>query len=258
MSALLDIPFVLTLATWAWGGESDDPMVGPEVCIESLPFMNGGCWNRLIAKALGIAIIAGAFLNKVPIMLNIINSKSAEGLSRSSLYGDTVVIANGAFYGFLEGYPLTAYGENMALLLQTVVIILMIWHYDKTIGMQEHLLVTGVAAGYVVAVGQILPSEYHYILPASIWPILIFSRGTQIWETYTIKHTGSLSIITTSLNVAGSVARIFTTIAEVGWDMVMLSGFFLSSSLNIIMAVQYFLYKKNTEAFLKELRKKKE
>jgi hypothetical protein len=48
-----------------------------------------------------------------------------------------------------------------------------------------------------------------------------------------------------------------TTIKEVGWDLAMLSGYFLSVAINGIIIIQFFLYQENTAAFLQEQQKKK-
>lgn len=75
----------MSLARWVWG---EDRAVTPEYCIEFFPIMNNSCWSRLIVKGLGIAIILGACLNKAPVVINILNTKSTEGLSRISIYGE--------------------------------------------------------------------------------------------------------------------------------------------------------------------------
>jgi hypothetical protein len=259
MKFLLDVPLVMSLAAWTWGQNSDD-QVSAELCVETLPFMNGGCWSQLVVKGLGIAIIAGACFNKAPIMINILNSKSTAGLSRTALYGESICTANAAFYGMLEGHPLTAYGENGALLFQSMAIIFMMWHFTETpkVSMQERVLAGGFAGVYVVAVTTMLTKDLHYLLMAAIWPVLLYARGSQIMETWQIQHTGANSILTTTLNLVGGMLRILTTIKEVGWDMAVLSGFILSASMNAVVFLQYFYYRSNTEKFMKELKEKKQ
>jgi hypothetical protein len=63
-----------------------------QLCLESFPYMTArsDCWTIIFVKLLGIAIIAGACLSKAPFILNIINSKSAVGLSRPSVYGEVI------------------------------------------------------------------------------------------------------------------------------------------------------------------------
>jgi mannose-P-dolichol utilization defect protein 1 len=259
MKFLLDVPFVMSLADWVWG-KDPDAQVSPELCVEAFPVMNGACWSQLVVKALGIAIIAGACLNKAPIMLNILDSKSTAGLSRTAIYGETICYASAAFYGMLEGHPVTAYGENVALLIQSVVIILMMFQFtvDPKVSTQERVIATGLAVAYVAGVATMLPEDLHYLLMGSILPVMLFARGSQIFETLMVQHTGAQSIVTTAMNLVGGILRILTTIKEVGWDMAVLSGLLVGTIMNVVMFLQYFYYRSNTEKFVKELKEKKQ
>ena len=137
---LQDIPFVLPLAEWVWGADTST-QVSPDICLDHIPFglgefIGGGCLSQLITKGLGVAIILGSCLNKTPIMANMMASKSSAGFSRIAMYSESFVYANGAAYGILESHPLTAYGENLALCAQNVILIVMIWnnidvHYGR-------------------------------------------------------------------------------------------------------------------------------
>jgi hypothetical protein len=101
MVELTDIPFVKELAEWIWG-------IDATKCLSEVPFISSSCFSQLLTKAVGVAIIFGSMLNKVPIMRNMINSQSAEGMSRNSLYGELIVYANVAMYSHLLGHPFTA------------------------------------------------------------------------------------------------------------------------------------------------------
>jgi mannose-P-dolichol utilization defect protein 1 len=253
MKFLLDMPFVMSIAALIWGEESS---VSPDVCVGGFPFMLADCWSQLVVKGLGVGIILGSCLNKAPIMINVIRSGSAAGLSKSSLYGDALILANSTFYGLLSGFPITSYGENIALLIQSLVIILLTWKYSD-VSLQEKAGAITAAAVYVIAVTHLLPERSWHWLMASIWPLLVYSRGAQIRETYKVEHTGANSILTTATNIVGGFIRIFTTIAEVGWDLHMLFGYILGVSLNTILAVQYFWYLSNTSKFMSDLKAKK-
>lgn len=256
MKFLFDSPLVVSLAEWVWG---KDPHVSPDFCINILPWMDTACWSGLIVKGLGIAIILGSFLSKAPVMLNIMNAKSTKGLSSVAIYGETLLYVNGALYGLLSGHPITAYGENVALLLQLIMIILMMWQFSSpSTATADRLMVGLTGALYIIVTTTILPKDYHYLLMTSNMPILIYSCGSQIMETFRCKHTGAQSIVTTTMGLIGVLIRILTTIKEVGWDMAVLGGLVLSFVLNLIMFVQYFYFRKNTEAFLADLKAKSE
>ena len=251
------VPFVMAFANWVWS-EDDAEDVSPELCIQTTPFMNTGCWSRLAVKGLGVAIILGACLNKAPMIYNILSSKSTQGLSGGALYGELLVVANSSFYGVLMAYPFTAYGESLALALQAFVVIMLQWIYaDPPVTTAEKTAATGAGIAYLVGIAYFLPPELYYILMSSTWPLQIYAKGAQIYESVRVKHTGALAIATILMNVLGSSLRILTTLKEVGWDMVFLAGSLLSVALNSIMLLQYFMYRKNTEEFLRELEKKK-
>lgn len=253
MKFLLDNSLVMWLANWFWG---ENEVTSPEECITALPFMTRDCWTTLIAKGAGIAIILGAFLNKAPVIANLRNSQSTEGLSRGAVYGDFLVYANAFSYGYLEGHPMTSYGESGALLVQTLVIIALIWQYSKpSISFTEPILTGVVVLIYLYVTQNMLPPEYHYLLMTINYPASAYARGSQIFATYQVKHTGANSIITTTLNVVGSLIRILTTIQEVGFDIPVLASYALGVVLNGICFIQHFVYWENTKEFVSKLEK---
>jgi len=272
-SLLLDAPIAVAVATWIWGdsngrssnnssgGGGGDDGVTPELCLGAFPFsMSGGCWSQLMAKGVGIGIILLSCLNKAPIMLNIWRTKSTKGLSRQAVYGETLVYANCAAYGILERHPVSAYGENVSLLVQSIAIVALLWRHtdDPAVASTERLSVLAFAGAYLVTVGTSLPPHLHGVLMASVYPVQLYARGSQIFATYRIKHTGSLSIITTSMSLAGGLVRILTTIQEVGWDFAVLTGFLISVALNFVLFAQYLLYRDNTRKFVQQLQREKQ
>jgi mannose-P-dolichol utilization defect protein 1 len=260
MNFLLERPWFMAAARWVWA-DDESSAVSAKQCVETLPLMYASCWSGLVVKALGVAIILGSCLNKLPVILNLLDSKSTVGLSRGSLYGDAIIYANGAFYGLLEGHPLTAFGENVAMLIQTIVIIFLVWSFASkpvAVSMQERGLAALVGAAYTVSVTSFLPADQHFILMAAIWPVYIYARGSQMLETFKIKHTGAQSIATIGMSLAGSLIRVLTTIKEVGIDFAVLTGYGLGVLLNLILFLQFFAYRSNTKAFLKELKGKKQ
>lgn len=269
MKFLLEIPLVLSFAEWVWtvdddgvavvapedASESTRPKYSAELCLSTLPLMNGDCWKRLIVKGLGVAIILGACLNKAPVIRNILANRAAAGLSRNAVYGETLMYANSAAYGLLSAFPFSAYGENAALLLQSVVIVFLTWQFATPPGVSitERGTVVAVVAVYLTVVPFLLTESHYYLLMTSIMPILLVSRGSQIIETYRCQHTGAQSILTTTMNLVGGLIRILTTIQEVGWDFAVLGTFGLSLILNCLCFGQHFYYQSNTQKFLAEL-----
>ena len=92
---------------------------------------------------------------------------------------------------------------------------------------------------------------------SSTWPILLYARGSQVFETFREKHTGNLSIVTTSMALFGGTIRILTTLQETG-DMVVIAGYLLSVSLSLLMFIQYWMYLAKTKEILEQASLKKE
>lgn len=82
---LKDIPLVVPLAEWVWGGSAVKSEHSPDICLDQIPFLHWECFVQLLTKCLGLAIIMGSMLNKVPIMINMMKSQSAAGIERNSL-----------------------------------------------------------------------------------------------------------------------------------------------------------------------------
>lgn len=250
---------VMSIANWVWGGEKSE--VAPEFCLQGVNFLaNGACFSGLLVKGIGVAIIAASCLNKAPVMRNIIISKSAAGFTQFSVYSDILVMSNCAFYGLLNRQPFTAFGENVFLSLQCIAIALLMWKYkdDPEVKTQQKIMAATGYLLYVIGVIKFLSEDYYYLLMTSVLPMAFLSRGSQVLEAFRLKHMGSNALLTHCMNFVGSSIRIMTTIKEVGWDLAMLSGYFLSVAINGIIIIQFFLYQENTAAFLQEQQKKKE
>lgn len=255
--AITDIPFVPFLSVWAWGSNPDDD-VSPTVCLESFPSLSVGCFSSVAVKLIGILIIIGACLNKLPVVVNVLKNKSVAGMSPGAVYAEIIMYSNSAFYGILRKNPFTAWGENGVVALQSIGVCFLLWKYmDPKLSMQDRIIAAAGYSGYLFFVTMILPSEKYYFLQAANWPALLLSRGGAIIEIFRIHHTGTQSVITNGMNLLGSVIRILTTIKEVGWDMALLSGYALSVCLNSTLVGLFFFYRENTTKFLATLEEKK-
>ncbi|KAL7521857.1 hypothetical protein ACHAWX_006545, partial [Stephanocyclus meneghinianus] len=150
MDIITNNPLITQIAQWAWSTDPS-PQVSPQICLDSLPLLTAPCLSRLLAKAIGIGIICMSCVNKAPVISNILASRSAAGLSVTAACGEVILYSNAAFYNLLGGNPFTAYGETMVLVIQTIVIVLLIFWFRRdgsdTIGLQQMGLVLG---GYLV------------------------------------------------------------------------------------------------------------
>ena len=190
------------------------------------------------------------------------NAQSAAGMAKASVYGEVIMYSNAALYGLLEGYPITAYGENLALTIQSLLIVVLLWKFSSANASVwlEATIVSACILSYWLVCMYVLPAEYYSWLMGINTPILIYARGSQVLQNFRDRHTGTQALVTLMMNLAGGLIRIGTTIAEVGWDIPTLSGFGTGVVLGIILLVQYFAYQANTQKVLaeaQEMKKKK-
>ena len=215
-----------------------------KVC--QLDFTNGiefdpDCLGAYAAKLVGTLILVGAFALKIPQIYNLYSTKDVVGLSAGAFYSEVPLSMVSVIYNILQGNPFTSYGEGCIIMIQNIILVFLLWAYMKpspTMG-----TITTVLGLFIsVAIGSFyLPIEYQYILPLSTLPMMVYSRMAQILTNYQLGTTGQLSIITTFLQFGGSIARVFTTILEVGWDMSLLSVYALSTALSAILMAQVLL-----------------
>jgi len=249
----------INIGNQIWGSDTTAE-VNSGICLMDFPrnLMNisSPCLTTLLAKLLGLAIIAGACLNKAPIIRNVLVNQSVAGLSLQALYGEVIMYGNSAMYGYLQNAPFTAYGENLMVTLQCLVLVMLVWMDPKSkVSLGQQVMAVAVGSAYATLVLTQLSSEYYPIVIMSNWPALLFSRGSQILQSFQLKHTGAQSVITHGMNLVGSLIRIGTTVGEVGYDLPLLSGYAISIVLNTILVAQVLLYQENTAKFLKAEKK---
>lgn len=260
--------YINSLATWTWGSDPS-PLVTPTTCLNSLPFLPTPCLARIIAKSIGIGIILASCVNKAPILRNILLSRgTVVGLSTVAIYGEIILYSNAAFYNVLRGNPFSAYGETLTVLLQSMIIVVLLWRYESgknnALGrcrwLRNDVVSALVAYGaYLFGVFYVLTPATHYVLMVYNPLVLLSSRGTQIYKNYKSKQTGSAqSAITMTMNLVGSLVRIGTTINEIGFDLHILRSYGTSVLCNSILLGQILLYRTNTEAYLAKLKNVKD
>eukprot|EP01083_Nonionella_stella_P280879 955734_1 len=109
-------------------------------CLDMLPYPQrwqefltgpGDCFKYTVSKCLGYGIIAGSFLLKVPQLINIYRSQSAKGVSSLTYAGETLCYLIGLFYNMRMAFPFSTYGENVALSIQNILVLVMMFVYAE-------------------------------------------------------------------------------------------------------------------------------
>ncbi|KAJ8282001.1 hypothetical protein COCON_G00045200 [Conger conger] len=216
----------------------------PEKCFDefflNLNFLDVPCLKIVVSKALGIGIILGSVMVKLPQVFKLMGAKSAEGLSFNSILLELFAITGTMAYSISHNFPFSAWGEALFLMLQTVVIGFLIQHYRGN-------TITGVGfivlyfAVVCVVLSPVTPLLVITMMQTSNMPAVIVGRLIQAGTNFSNGHTGQLSAISVFLLFAGSLARIFTSVQETG-DSLMALTYVISSCCNGLIAAQVLYY----------------
>ncbi len=67
----------------------------------------------LLSKGLGLGIVAGSTMVKIPQVVAVLRARSADGLNPLSFELETLALAIAATYGVLNGLAFSAFGESV-------------------------------------------------------------------------------------------------------------------------------------------------
>jgi mannose-P-dolichol utilization defect protein 1 len=150
-------------------------------------------------------------------------------------------------YAYRRQFPFSTYGENLFLSVQNILITLLIISYSRprlASGKESRIpqLLASSAIG-ITAIYSLLiaPSTVLQGLQMMTVPLSILSKLPQISQNYKAQSTGQLSAVAVISQVAGCVARLFTTATEVQ-DPIVLAGFAVALVLNLVLGIQMWLY----------------
>uniref|UniRef100_A0A182NTZ1 Mannose-P-dolichol utilization defect 1 protein homolog n=1 Tax=Anopheles dirus TaxID=7168 RepID=A0A182NTZ1_9DIPT len=200
----------------------------------------GDCFRALLSKGLGFGIIAGSVLVKVPQITKILANKSARGINLFSVCLDLFAITIHMAYSFVNGFPFSAWGDTAFLALQTAIIATMVLFYGGSTAVAG-AFTAGYSAMVYTLMGGLTPLNYLLIAQGFNVPILLLGKLSQAFTNYRNGSTGQLSAVTCFMLLAGSLARIFTSIQETG-DQMMIITYGSSSFANLVIALQVLYY----------------
>ncbi|OAC98594.1 hypothetical protein MUCCIDRAFT_16042, partial [Mucor lusitanicus CBS 277.49] len=214
-----------------------------DTCYESLfeEFnMDAACFKLLISKGLGIGIVIGGAIVKIPQIITIVKHRSAQGLSLTSFLLETCAYQIVMVYNMRLHNPFSTYGEVLFMTLQNILIcVLIVWYSTSK---EKHLAgVTCLGFLGIFAILILVPSWCMALLYAAQIPIGLASKVPQIRANYLNQSTGQLSVFAVLNYFAGTTARAFTTWTELD-DPIMLGGNLLASILNGILVLQLVMY----------------
>ncbi|XP_043655567.1 mannose-P-dolichol utilization defect 1 protein homolog [Drosophila teissieri] len=219
-------------------------------------FLDVPCFKALLSKGLGLAIIAGSVLVKVPQVLKILNSKSGEGINIVGVLLDLLAISFHLSYNFMHGYPFSAWGDSTFLAIQTATIAVLVLFFNGRKAQSGLFLVGYVVLMYVLNSG-LTPMSALFTIQSCNIPILLVGKLSQAYTNYQAGSTGQLSAATVIMMFAGSVARIFTSIQETGDFMIIITFIASTFANSVILAQLIYYWNKPAGAKVKDSKSKK-
>ncbi|KAF7998338.1 hypothetical protein HCN44_009736 [Aphidius gifuensis] len=203
-------------------------------------FLDADCFKATLSKGLGIGVIAGSVMVKVPQVVKIYKNKSSAGINFISVLLDLFAITAMGSYSFTNGFPFSAWGDAVFLGLQTLAIAVLAINYAG-----ETTKATAFLFGYL----SIIVSVVMGMAPATLlWacqtiniPIVLISKFFQAHTNYKNGSTGQLSAATVIMLFFGSLARIFTSYQETG-DQSIIIMYVCATTANAIIAGQLIYY----------------
>merc|ERR1712025_1466116 len=171
------------------------------------------CVKSAVSKTLGLGIVVGSSLVKLPQVFKIAGSGNADGISFTSVLLELIAITFSGAYSFSNNFPFSSYGESVFLAIQTGIIALLVLSYTK--GKFQALVFGALYAGAVYALTNpvITPAQVLWFGQASNIPMIIL----------------------------GKMIQIITSIQETGDNIVILT-YVCSSVVNTVIALQVLLY----------------
>ncbi|CAG5179372.1 uncharacterized protein ALTATR162_LOCUS9197 [Alternaria atra] len=199
------------------------------------------CVKLAISKGLGIGIIGASSIVKIPQLLKLLNSQSAEGLSFLSYLLESSSYLISLAYNVRHGFPFSTYGETALILVQNIAIASLVLKYSGR-GVGVAGWVGGLAvAGAALFNDQWIDTEKLSLLQATAGVLGVASKVPQILTVWSEGGTGQLSAFAVVNYLLGSLSRIFTTLQEVD-DPLILYGFIAGFVLNAILFLQVVYY----------------
>jgi mannose-P-dolichol utilization defect protein 1 len=194
-----------------------------------------------VSRCLSYSVIFLSIFMKVPQILALYSSGSSRGISARAYWLEILCYEIGVAYGYFYDIHVTTYGEAILLALQSHMIVYLTVKYSGDWSLENGAWLVANGAFIAAIVTKSIPASIISLLLAATVPLMIASRGTQIYGLYRLKSIGDVSISMFALSAYACAARLFTIAVEVK-DLQIFFTFVLSFCLNLTVVVQCFYY----------------
>lgn len=155
---------------------------------------NGECFSLAVSKLLGIGIVGASAVVKIPQLLKLLSSQSAEGLSFLSYLLETASFVITLAYNVRHGFPFSTYGETAFIAVQDIAIAVLILAFTGRSTTAAAFVASLGAAGYALfGQGNLVDMNALGYLQAGAGVLGVASKIPQIWQIWQEGSTGQLS-----------------------------------------------------------------
>lgn len=192
--------------------EVGQTLLGPacyKTLLHDIDLSSTDCVKLAISKGLGIGIIGASSVVKVPQLLKLLNSQSADGLSFLSYLLESGAYLISLGYNVRHGFPFSTYGETALILVQNVAIASLVLKYQGR-GAAIAAWVGGLAvAGAALFNENMVDEEKLSLLQATAGVLGVASKVPQILTIWNEGGTGQLSAFAVSIHISPSPPSLF-------------------------------------------------
>ncbi|CAD8099502.1 unnamed protein product [Paramecium sonneborni] len=217
-----------------------------EECFDKLviqkDFLHISCIKKTLSEIISYTIIVLSVILKAPQIYKIIQKSKVTGLSFDSIFFELFVYSFSIAYNVHKQNPWKLYAENIAILIQTIIIVALFKIYEKSFTLRQFYVRTAIFIGvnFPFFTGMIPNSIFNLAIIINIC-LIMFARLPQIWSNFRNKDTGQLAFITIFLQFAGAAARCFTILVSSTDGMLILLNV-ISVALNFTLVFQMLTY----------------
>lgn len=211
------------------------PSVSPQSVAIARPVIT------LLSTIVGICVLIGSLLYKLPQIIRVVRRRSAAGISVLMYALETLGTSLSALYFARRAFPFSTYGEMVFIMIQNLVLLSLIVVYQRLPRAPALLLAFLYVSLVITLLSPCVSLSCLVVLQLCSIPILNLARVPQLILNYRRKSTGELSPITLGLQLLGNIARIFTTVAQVKDPLIMVSVC-VATCFNTALFTQWLYY----------------
>ncbi|KAJ8266079.1 hypothetical protein GJAV_G00125650 [Gymnothorax javanicus] len=216
----------------------------PEKCYNefflNFNFMHIPCLRVFLNQILGIWIVLGTVVVRLPQIYKLLRAWSAEGLSFVSAALDLFAITGSLVYRISINLPMGAWVDCLFMVIQSVTVTFLIQSLrgGALRGVGFILIYSSLLS---LLISPLTPGSVVMAMESSYLPAVIIAQVIQSRTNYQNGHTGQLSAISVFLLLTGSLARIFASAQQTGDSLLTLLSV-IASCCNAVVAGQVLYY----------------